>query len=569
MANYPTKPVETTGMPSGIPYIIGNEAAERFCFYGMKTILVVYMTKYLLDSTGGLAPMSEAQAKYWYHFWVSAVYFLPVCGAILADAFLGKYKTIFWLSIVYCVGCFVISLDHTRWGLSIGLALIALGSGGIKPCVSANVGDQFGKANQHLLPKVFGWFYFSINFGSFFSTMLTPVFLDRFGPKVAFGIPGIFMLLATIVFWMGRHRFVRIPPGGMSFVRETFSREGLGTILRLIPIFGVVAIFWSLWDQTGSAWVLQAEKMDREILGYTVLPSQVQAINPILVFTMIPIFSYLIYPLIQKVFPLTPLRKISLGLFLAVPSFLLPALVEAKLGKISTVLVANDLRSDPQLVKAMQDQSQPMSALLQSRFSAETRVLLAAAKNTEPPSQALQQSLLADLNRLVQTNLLYESNLFAKVKLSQDTITRIKRQPAGKELAWLNRTLLSECYPQMIAPLKGPSIWWQVLAFVVISAAEIMISITCLEFAYTQAPPKMKSLLMSVYLLSISIGNAFTSFVNYFIQNPDGTVKLGGSSYYLFFAALMSAAALVFIFVALTYKEKPVALAGQDQPAAN
>ena len=93
-----------------------------------------------------------------------AVYFLPIAGAILAEAFLGKYKTIFWLSIVYCAGHFMLALDDTRTGLMIGLGLIALGSGGIKPCVSAHVGDQFGKTNHHLLSKIYNWFYFSINF---------------------------------------------------------------------------------------------------------------------------------------------------------------------------------------------------------------------------------------------------------------------------------------------------------------------------------------------------------------------------------------------------------------------
>ena len=97
----------------------------------------------------------------------------------------------------------------------------------IKPCVSANVGDQFGPSNQHLLPKVFSWFYFAINSGSAVATIAIPYLLDHFGPRVAFGTPGIFMALATVLFWLGRKKFVHIPPGGMSFVREARSAEGL------------------------------------------------------------------------------------------------------------------------------------------------------------------------------------------------------------------------------------------------------------------------------------------------------------------------------------------------------
>ena len=179
-AQYLTAPIKTDKMPPGVPYIVGNEAAERFSYYGMNSILVIFMTKQLLDANGAPNPMTEPQADAWYHTFVSCLYFLPLLGAFLADAVLGKYRTILFLSIVYCFGHFALALDHTRIGLTIGLGLIALGAGGIKPCVSANVGDQFGASNQHLLTRVFSWFYFSINFGSAFSTLLIPWLLDPY-----------------------------------------------------------------------------------------------------------------------------------------------------------------------------------------------------------------------------------------------------------------------------------------------------------------------------------------------------------------------------------------------------
>src|SRR6267143_6459036 len=175
---YLTAPLKTDKMPPGVPFIVGNEAAERFSFYGMNSILVVFMTKYLMDAHGRPDQMTDAQADAWYHTFVSCVYFLPLFGAFLADAVLGKYRTILILSIVYCFGHLALALDHTRLGLAIGLGLIALGAGGIKPCVSANVGDQFGPSNQHLLTRVFSWFYFSINLGSMFSTLLIPELLE-------------------------------------------------------------------------------------------------------------------------------------------------------------------------------------------------------------------------------------------------------------------------------------------------------------------------------------------------------------------------------------------------------
>ncbi len=437
MSKYRTAPVPSSRMPGGIPYIIGNEAAERFSFYGMKGILTVFMTQYLMGSSGELAVMNPEQAKTWFHLFTFAVYFTPIFGGLLADIFLGKYLTIINLSIVYCLGHLALALDETRLGLTMGLTLIAIGAGGIKPCVSAHVGDQFGKTNQNLIEKIFAWFYFSINLGSTASTLLIPLLLDWYGPHVAFGVPGLLMLIATIVFWMGRNKFVHIPPGGMTFVRETFSGEGIRAALKLSIIYVFVAMFWALFDQTGSAWVLQAEQMDRHVLGIELLSSQLQAANPILVMVMIPLFAYVVYPFVGRFYPLTPLRKIAIGFFITIPAFAIPAWIE----------------------------------------------------------------------------------------------TRITHG-------------------------EVPSIGWQVLSYVILTAAEVLISITCLEFAYTQAPRKMKSFIMSLYLASVALGNLFTAAVNLFIQNPDGTSKLQGADYYWFFTACMAGTAVLFLIVASLYRER-------------
>ena len=243
-AAYLTAPLKTDKMPPGVPFIVGNEAAERFSYYGNQSILVIFMTKYLLDAHGQPDHLTEAHAQAWYHLYVSLAYSLPVLGAFLADAILGKYRTVLILSIVYCFGHFTLAVNDTRLGLALGLGLIALGAGGIKPCVSAIVGDQFGTLNQHLLPRVYSWFYFSINAGSAISTILIPEMLERSGPKLAFGTPGVFMVLATIIFWLGRKRFVHIPPIGVRrYVKEIFRREhlkALGNLLILVPFRGDV-----------------------------------------------------------------------------------------------------------------------------------------------------------------------------------------------------------------------------------------------------------------------------------------------------------------------------------------
>jgi proton-dependent oligopeptide transporter, POT family len=434
---YLTAPLKTTKIPPGIPFIIGNEAAERFSYYGMASILVIFMSRHLVDRSGKLDLMTEEQAKSAFHFFVTAAYLLPFAGAILADAFIGKYRTVMALSIVYCLGHFMLALDATRLGLAIGLTLIAVGAGGIKPCVSAIVGDQFGPSNQHLLPRVYSWFYFAINFGSAFSTVLIPWLLDHHGPHIAFGTPGVAMLIATLIFWAGRRRFVHIAPAGTGFVREAFGPLGRRTLLKLCSIYVFIAVFWSLWYQTQSAWVLQAEKLDRHFLWWNLLPAQVQVANPIFILLFVPLFAYVIYPAINKVYPLTPLRKIGLGLFLTVPAFLIPTWLEAR-----------------------------------------------------------------------------------------------------------------------IAAGQTPNVGWQFLANAIITASEVMISVTSLEFAYTQAPKRIKSLVMSLYLGAIALGNAFTALFNLFIQKKDGTSRLTGLEYYLFFDGFMILTAILFIFVALRYREQ-------------
>jgi POT family proton-dependent oligopeptide transporter len=389
--------------------------------------------------------MTDEEAKSWYHTFVSAAYFFPLFGGVLADYAWGKYRTILGLSAVYCAGCVALSLAQTKFALLGALSLVAIGSGGIKPCVSAHVGDQFGSMNAHLIPRVFGWFYLSINAGSSISTLLTPYVLDKAGTTAAFGIPAALMAVATIAFWSGRRKFAHIPPGGQSFLRETFSAEGFRSVGRLVLLYVFVIIFWSLYDQSASAWVLQAERLDLHWLGLNWKASQAQAANPILILILIPVFTLAIFPAVDRFVRLTPLRKVGGGLFLTFLSFLIPAWLETRLA-------------------------------------------------------------------------------------------------AGAR----------------------PSLGWQMLAYTLLTAGEILVSVTFLEFSYTQAPKTMKSAVMSLFLLSISLGNAFTALVNYAIQDARGHSRLSGSAYYLFFAGLMLAANIGFILAARRHPERAVL---QDAPA--
>ncbi|MCU0684347.1 MAG: MFS transporter [Polyangiaceae bacterium] len=384
-------------MPAGIPFIVANEFAERFCYYGINAILTIYMTRFLR--------MGDADATTYHSLFKSGAYFFPLVGAVVSDVFWGKFRTIVTFSLAYALGCTILAFVPGTFGLMLGLGLVAFGTGGIKPCVSTNVGDQFTSKNQHLIERAFSYFYLAINAGSSISIFYCPVLLDKYGPKMAFGMPAAAMFLATGVFWLGRKKFAVVPPAGKAWLRDVTSKEGLRTIGSLAIIYFFVACFWALWDQSnGQTWTLQAQSslMDKNLgFGLTILPAQIQVVNGLFILGMVPTFTFVIYPLMSKFFVVTPLRKIGIGLFLVAASFVIVSWIESRIQAGQTV-----------------------------------------------------------------------------------------------------------------------SAWWQIGAYLVLSASEVLVSITALEFSYKQAPLRMKSFIMAMFLLSTSAGNLMTAAVNHEMVRP-------------------------------------------------
>src|SRR5687768_6463530 len=208
-------------MPRQIPYIIANEGCERFSFYGMRNILQQFLPASMMMMHLPAAAR-EGAAKEVFHIFVMGVYFFPLLGGWLSDRFFGKFNTIVWFSLIYCAGhaCLAIFEDNKN-GFYTGLFLIALGAGGIKPLVASFMGDQFDERNKHLAKVVFDAFYWIINFGSFFASLLMPMFLTELGPAVAFGIPGALMFIATVVLVIAKPKYVIVgvsPPNPDSFL---------------------------------------------------------------------------------------------------------------------------------------------------------------------------------------------------------------------------------------------------------------------------------------------------------------------------------------------------------------
>ncbi len=616
MAKYPirTEPDhQLTTYPRGIPWIILNEGAERFSYYGMRAILYVYIVGLYMNLQGMGEKMAEAEATSAYHLFGAAVYALPMIGAMLADRLLGKYRTIFWLSIVYCLGHAALALfesPETQMdilgtvlvdpidGLYIGLTLIAIGSGGIKPCVSANVGDQFGRGNWHLLKNVYNAFYFIINFGSAFSTILIPwirgerlvdpttgiVSYDG-SVSIAFAVPGILMGLATLAFWAGRKDFVRVPPKpgglvagldvlagtslflviayplfhfdemlglaswltpiimlaflggfvalfvlrqrikldeggflvtifmsimpgafglkrepGQSFFGPAEKRfgeeagESARAVLRVISIFALVSVFWALFDQHSSTWIAQAEKMDR-VVEYG-------------------LFGWIVTGLVVG-------GLIGLGLWLS---------IEKKHLRLP-------------LTGAGVALGLALGLLAYFAFKVE---------GTDVSRLELDASQIPALNPFMVMILIPLTNkgLYPLMDRMGFKPHPLRRMTVGMFVTALSFVAVA-LIQHVIDGGATIHVFWQIIPYLIITSAEVMVSITGLEFGYSQAPKRMKSIVMGFWLLTVAFGNVLVSLLA-------GMKSLEPAAFFWVFAGLMGVAALGFGFRAHFYKYRDV-----------
>src|ERR1035437_3515305 len=464
---------ETRRWPPQIKFIVGNEACERFSYYGMRSILAGYITGAVLK--GGLGQDADTSTEI-IHLFVFANYFMPLFGAWLSDKFIGRYRTILWVSLFYCAGHGVLACSDFVGGgvhgkltcLFIGLALIAFGSGGIKPCVSAFMGDQFKPEQSHLLQKAYGAFYWAINFGSFFSFLVIPWIKDHHGYSLAFGVPGILMAIATFIFWLGTKHYVRVPPSretkhagffkvffgallGKHEAEKTFwdaarSRfseleiDAAKSVPPILFVFALVPIFWSLFDQTNSTWVLQGQKMvPAKFLGLDIGAEQMQSMNPAIVMLLVPLFTLGIYPRLGRF--ASPLKRMAYGMFLAAGSYLIVA--------------------------------------------------------------ALQKQI-----------------------------------EAGAQL----------------------SVLWQTAPYIVLTAAEVLISTTGLEFAFREAAPELKSIIMSFWLLTVAFGDLLVAAITKIFANGTGESSVS-TNRFLLYAGLTFIVAILFSLIATTYRYRDAAAA--------
>jgi POT family proton-dependent oligopeptide transporter len=515
-----------TGWPKGVPYIIGNEGCERFSFYGMKAILFVYLT-HLLASEGVVGAAAEREATELVHTFNAGVYALPMVGALLADRWWGKYPTILWLSLVYCAGHACLAMfDGDLHGSALGLILICVGAGGIKPCVSAHVGDQFGRGNWSKVERVYQAFYFTINFGSMFSTLLIPWIKTHYGFGYAFALPGVLMALATAAFWGGRNVFVHVPPkpGGKLGAIDVLAGALLFMVIAF-PMFGAGLMPW------------YAALSPLGKLGVSAL-SLAAGLG---------------------VFQLRQRAEADDG-FLAVLAYSLRARDEAEpvegLGKLwwpaakrfgreaaegpPAVLRIISIFAMVSVFWALFDQHSS-SWIAQAKEMDRTFSLFGASFTVLPEQiQAANPALVMMLVPLTG------AFLYPGMRKLGLELTPLRRMTVGMFLASLAFVIVAIAQRRIDAG-EQVHVGWQLFAFVVLTLAEVMVSITGLEFAYTQAPRRMKSLLMGFWMLAVSLGNILVALLAHFQDLPR-------VQFFWTFAGLMFVAAIVFGVRAAFYK---------------
>ncbi|KAL2500562.1 Protein NRT1/PTR FAMILY 8.1 [Forsythia ovata] len=225
---------QETGTWKACPYILGNECCERLAYYGINTNLVNYL-KFQMNESNVVAVTNVTN-------WSGTCYVTPLLGAFLADAYIGRYWTIATFSIIYVFGMTLLTLSASVHGLKpfcdeknvchptglqtgfffLGLYLIALGTGGIKPCVSSFGADQFDdsdEAEKKNKSSFFNWFYFSINIGALVASTVLVWIQTNVGWGWGFGIPAVAMAVAVVSFFSGTRLYRNQRPGGSPLTR--------------------------------------------------------------------------------------------------------------------------------------------------------------------------------------------------------------------------------------------------------------------------------------------------------------------------------------------------------------
>ncbi|XP_071320717.1 solute carrier family 15 member 1b [Trachinotus anak] len=662
------KSATVCGYPISIFFIVVNEFCERFSYYGMRAVLVLYF-KYFLRWDDDFATSI-------YHTFVALCYLTPILGAIVADSWLGKFKTIIYLSIVYAVGQVVMAVgaihditdankdgtpDNMKFHVAlsmVGLLLIALGTGGIKPCVAAFGGDQFEDHQEKQRSTFFSIFYLSINAGSLLSTVITPILraqecgihTKQKCYPLAFGVPAALMVVALIVFIVGSGMYTKNAPQGnimvkvcrcigfaiqnslrnrssqytgrthwMDWADEKYDKlliAQVKMVLKVLFLYIPLPMFWALFDQQGSRWTLQATTMNGDFGILIIQPDQMQTVNPILILVLVPIMDSVIYPLISKCnLNFSPLKRMTVGMFLAALAFVAAALVQLQIdqtlpkfptgtesqGKFINMIEeplairagANNFTLEPftanedyltfngpfqltlgpnaNYIGRLVDGSRSTIVIIQDGVLPRPVPFKDIIEKPEQGANAIRffSGFGSGLNITVGNQdfgHIVQNSMSEYVGVPQGEPEFRIMNNAGDVCVYTQKLGFGSSYTLIIPPTLvftencakdirsvmdiSPNtvhMAWQIPQYFLITAGEVVFSVTGLEFSYSQAPSNMKSVLQAGWLLTVAVGNIIVLIVAEAATLKDQWAE------YILFASLLVLVCIIFAVMAHFY----------------
>lgn len=523
MATDDAKPADAvpTGHPTGFWFFFWGEFAERCSYYGMRAILALYMTERL--------GVGEGDAGTFMALFIAACYAFPLVGGWVADNFLGKYWTIVLFSVPYVVAQFLVGIENKY--LVVGtLVLLAMGSGVIKPNISTLMGltyDQQRPGQEQLRTSAFSWFYMAINIGAFLSQISMPWLRTNYGYQTAFLFPAALMALALTIFAAGKkfyakesitRKVVRDPNDppleqgrtvtGLPVIYQVVTREEKDADTRLKwqilgrigALFLTVMFFWAIFDQSASTWIFFAKTyMDCTLFGRPTPPDSIQAFNPLFIVALVPV-SVMFF----KSFPVKATTKIAIGYALTAASMAIMSIAgfmagdAQKVTKLTfpegvVILPASQTKiaETPAGNAVLKFGDNVQITISDAEYNKENKKLTFATGKLLLGSDSLPVSAGHLESIAIKGNVL-ESDLKPKESLEG------KKAEAGK--ATLEET-------DWVKPSERVTVWWQVLAYLVLTVAEILVSITGLELAFVAAPASMKSFVTACWLAVVFLAN--------------------------------------------------------------
>ncbi|MGB5133415.1 MAG: peptide MFS transporter [Steroidobacteraceae bacterium] len=313
-----TEPRSWFGQPAGLTILFLTEMWEKFSFYGMRALLVYYMTKQLL--------IAQDNASLIYGFYTAFVYLTPIAGGVVSDRWLGRRRAVIIGGSVMALGHFMMTFEPLFYG---ALACIALGNGLFLPSLPSQIGSLYAPEDPRRV-RSYNIYYVGVNLGGFLAPLVCGTLGELYGWHYGFAAAGVGMLSGLAIYTLGRRHLPPEPPRVVKAMVQAATRHERRQLFLLLAIIGcAVVVYRGAYEQVGNTVALWADAgVDRAVgSGFTIPMTWFQSLNPLLVFLLTPFLLAWWSKLATRGREPMPLRKMAFGAGGLAASYLMLALV--------------------------------------------------------------------------------------------------------------------------------------------------------------------------------------------------------------------------------------------------